>query len=289
MRIIANRRGPVLRQIKKTRFGGNVSDGGLETVGVEIGKLRLILNALRTVAAIALAAAPCAALAYRPFDSTDADVAREGEFELELGPVGRLREGSKKFSVDPAMVANLGISGEREIVAQGQRQTAQDAEPGEPRTSFVDTGLFVKQVLREGTLQDRTGPSVATEYGFLLPEVHGQSGTGFSVAGIVSQRSDAATVHLNSAFSITREHHPDLFLGAILEGPYAWTVRPVGEVFAEQEATQPRTTSRLAGAIWRANEDLSLDLGFREARSGGETVREVRVGFTWGFPWRKER
>ncbi len=27
------------------------------------------------------------ALAYRPFDSTDADVAGPGEFELELGPV----------------------------------------------------------------------------------------------------------------------------------------------------------------------------------------------------------
>ena len=35
------------------------------------------------------------ALALRPYDSTDADVAKQGEFELELGPVGRRREARK--------------------------------------------------------------------------------------------------------------------------------------------------------------------------------------------------
>lgn len=33
-----------------------------------------------------------AAFAYRPFDGTDADVAKEGEFELELGPVHYFRQ-----------------------------------------------------------------------------------------------------------------------------------------------------------------------------------------------------
>jgi len=35
------------------------------------------------------------ALALLPYDSTDADVAKQGEFELELGPVGRRREARK--------------------------------------------------------------------------------------------------------------------------------------------------------------------------------------------------
>jgi hypothetical protein len=40
----------------------------------------------RLTVALVLAALSGSALAYRPFDSTDADVARPGEFELELGP-----------------------------------------------------------------------------------------------------------------------------------------------------------------------------------------------------------
>jgi len=182
-------------------------------------------SALRILGAVALTLATDAALAYRPFDSTDAAVVDAGEFELELGPLGWIREGPEKFRVAPAVVANFGFSGDRELVLQGQRQIALQEVPGEQRTEIVDTGLFVKQMLREGVLQEKPGPSVATEYGLLLPTVNGEPGTGFSVAGIASQRSDAGTIHLNSAFSWTRSHEPDLFLGVILEGPYSWAVR----------------------------------------------------------------
>jgi hypothetical protein len=228
------------------------------------------------------------ALAYRPFDSTDADVAHAGEFELELGPVGRLREGSKRFLVAPAVIANIGFSGDRELVIQGQREVAIDAEPGESRSSLVENGAFIKQVLRRGVLQDEAGPSVATEYGVLLPSVHGQHGTGLSLAGIVSQRWEAATVHLNAALAWTREHEPDLFLGAILEGPYSWPVRPVAEVFTEQARESARITSGVIGAIWRARDGLSFDVGLRSAQAGGEAIRELRLGLTWAFSWKKE-
>src|SRR5216684_5835781 len=104
------------------------------------------------------------ALALRPYDSTDADVAKAGEFELELGPVGRLREGSKRFLVAPAVIANIGFSRDRELVIQGQREVALDRAAGEPHSTLVDNGAFIKQVLRRGVLQDESGPSVATEY-----------------------------------------------------------------------------------------------------------------------------
>ena len=237
-------------------------------------------------ATLILATASDAALAYRPFDSTDADVVEPGKFEIELGPVGRLREGPKRFTVAPAVVANYGFSDERELVLQGRRETALDREPGEPRNAITDTGLFVKQVLRQGALQQRPGPSVATEYGFLLPTVNGEHGTGFSVAGIVSQRFEAGTIHLNSALAWTRSHEPDLFLGVILEGPYSWTVRPVAEVFSEETRGSPRTDSMLLGAIWRAKEDLSLDFGVREARAGDVAIHELRAGLTWSFSTR---
>ena len=50
------------------------------------------------------------ALAYRPFDGTDADVAEYGDFELELGPTQYYREDGRNFLVAPATVLNLGIA-----------------------------------------------------------------------------------------------------------------------------------------------------------------------------------
>ncbi|HMH19589.1 MAG TPA: hypothetical protein VK572_15740 [Burkholderiales bacterium] len=256
--------------------------------GIRKGTARVAAAALRILGALFLTLATDAALAYRPFDSTDADVAEPGVFELELGPLGRIREGPEKFRVAPAVVANFGLSGERELVLQGQRQTALQEVPGEPRTSIVDTGLFVKQVLRDGVLQDKPGPSVATEVGLLLPTVNGESGAGFSAAGIVSQRSDAGTIHLNSSFAWTRSHEPDLFVGVILEGPYSWEVRPVAEVSGEKISGIARTESVLVGAIWKLRQDLSFDFGIREARAGSEAIHEIRAGLTWSFSSNKE-
>ena len=238
---------------------------------------------LIALAGLALVFVSGPAFALRPYDSTDADVAKQGEFELELGPVGRRREGSKRIEVVPAVIGNFGLEGDRELVIQGQREVALDREPGEPRSAIVDNGVFIKQVLRKGALQDASGPSVATEYGLLLPSVHGERGTGLSVAGIVSQRTEAFSMHLNAALAWTREHEPDLFLGAILEGPYSWVVRPVAEVFGEQASGASRISSQLVGAIWRARDGLTLDVGIRRARDGNETIRELRVGLTWTF------
>src|SRR3954462_10431577 len=90
------------------------------------------------------------ALAYRPFDSPDADVAKTGEAEIELGPLQWLREGGKRFLHAPAFIANLGLAHDRELVIEGRQGVALDHEPGEPRSALVDDGVFVKQVLRRG-------------------------------------------------------------------------------------------------------------------------------------------
>src|SRR5919201_1400634 len=242
---------------------------------------------MRAVALLALVYASTA-LAYRPFDGTDADVAKAGEVEIELGPVQWRREGGKRFLQAPAAIANIGLSHDHELVIEGRHEIAIDRQPGEPRSALVDTGAFIKQVLRKGVLQDETGPSVATEYGLLLPEVNGAHGTGLSLAGIVSQRWQAATIHLNAVLARTREHEPDLFLGTILEGSIAWRVRPVAEVFAERPRDGPRTNPLLVGAIWRVREALSFDAGLRSAQVAGEAVHELRLGLTWAFSHRRE-
>src|SRR5215467_1601075 len=234
------------------------------------------------VALLLLVMAP-GALAYRPFDSTDASVAEAGKLELELGPLGYLVEGHEHFLVIPALIANLGLSRRWELVLEGRHVLLVTDGQGEPRSRLVDTGLFVKGVLREGTLQDGVGPSVAVEAGVLLPTVNGESGAGASVAAIVSQRWSSMTVHVNGAAARTRAGRLDLFAGVILEGPYRWAVRPVAEIFVEREFDTSFAVSGLVGAIWRTREDLSLDIGICAARANGEFAGEFRAGLTWAF------
>lgn len=221
------------------------------------------------------------AFAYRPFDSTDADVAAQGEFELEVG-LGSLREESNKSWIAPAVVANFGLAQERELVIEGRFQNVREPLPDVPRTNLVDTGIFIKQILKDGVLQDKPGISAAMEYGVLLPEVHGEHQAGLSWAGIISQRWPMATIHLNAAVAYNREHHPEAFIGAIIEGPYEWTVRPAIELFTEQASGSPRVVSRLIGFIWRSKEQLSFDVGIRSA-SGEQHINEFRAGLTWVF------
>jgi hypothetical protein len=223
------------------------------------------------------------AWAYRPFDGTDAAVAAPGELEIELQPAGRLRESGTTTLVAPATVLNFGLSEGWEAVFEGQGQTP--LSPSGP-TSLTAAGAFLKHVLQPGSLQDKTGPSIATEFGVLLPDSTGNSGVGASLAGIVSRRWDWGTIHLNGEVALTREHHPDVFLGGIVEGPSRWTVRPVAEFFYEKEFGQFETVSALIGLIWRVRENLSFDVGVRHAIANGHPVNEIRAGLTFGFPLR---
>jgi len=231
--------------------------------------------------ASSLAAWPGPAVAYRPFDGTDAAVAAPGEVEIELQPAAPLRDETGTTLIAPATVFNYGFSEGWEAVLEGLGQTP--LSPSGP-TSLAAAGAFLKDVLRPGSLQDKTGPSVATEFGVLLPDSTGRSGVGASVAGIVSQRWDWGTIHLNAETALTREHHADLFLGAIIEGPSKWSVRPVAEFFVERAFGQFNTVSALVGFIWQVRDNLSFDVGLRHALTNGHPVNEVRAGLTFGFP-----
>jgi hypothetical protein len=233
------------------------------------------------VLALCLATTSGPAWAYRPFDGTDAAVAAPGEMEIELQPAGRLHQVGNTSLVAPATVINYGLSEGWEAVLAGQGETA--LSPSGP-TSLTSAGAFLKHVLQPGSLQDKTGPSIATEFGMLLPDSTGSSGVGASLAGIVSQRWDWGTIHLNAATALTRDHHGDLFLGGIIEGPSKWSIRPVAEFFYENEFGKSETISGLIGLIWRVRDNLSFDVGLRRALTNGHQVNEVRAGLTFGLP-----
>src|SRR5215510_15037089 len=192
---------------------------------------------------LSLAAGLGPASAYRPFDGTDAAVADKGTLEIEMQPAGLFKDASgtsliKDASgtslIAPATRFNYGFIENWEAVLEGQVETP--LSPSGP-SSLRAAGAFLKGVLREGSLQDKAGPSVATEFGVLLPDSRGDSQFGASLAGVVSQRWDWGTIHLNLGTALTRDHHGDVFLGAIIEGPSKWKVRPVAEVFYEEEFT----------------------------------------------------
>lgn len=231
---------------------------------------------------VAMAAKP--ALAFRPFDGTDAAVADPGKMEIELQPAGTLHDDSGTTLIAPATRFNYGVTEGWEAVLEGLIETP--LSPTGP-SSLSAAGAFLKGVVRPGSLQDKAGPSVATEFGVLLPDSIGDTTYGASWAWIVSQRWDWGTVSLNAATTLTREHHGDIFLGSIIEGPAKWTVRPVAEIFYEKEFGQFETVSGLVGLIWQVNEDLAVDVGVRHAITNNRPVDELRAGVTFGFPvWR---
>jgi hypothetical protein len=221
------------------------------------------------------------AAAYRPFDGTDAAVAEKGKMEIELQPAGVLKQFSGTSLIAPAARFNYGMTETWEAVLEGQLETP--LSPSGPST-WTAGGAFLKGVLREGSLQDKSGVSVATEFGFLLPDSRGDSRLGASVAGIVSQKWDWGAIHLNMQAALSRDHRADIFVGTIIEGPVKWTVRPVAEVFYEKEFGKVETVSGLAGLIWQVREDLSFDLGVRHAVTNGHGLNEVRAGLTFAFP-----
>lgn len=233
-----------------------------------------------TIVVVAMCAGDQRALAYRPFDGTDAGVTPLNEVEIELQPVGWLRTGPQSSLVAPGVVFNYGFADRWEAVLQTEMLSPIS---GGGELSMATTGAFLKYVIQPGVIQGQSGISIATEFGPLLPGVNADPGTGFSWAGIVSQRWDWGTAHFNVETNLTRDHQAEAFLDVILEGPISWKVRPVLETYYDKVWTESETRSVLVGAIWQVDDDLAVDAAFRYATENGHPVNEIRAGLTFAF------
>jgi hypothetical protein len=221
---------------------------------------------------------PCAALAYRPFDSTDAAVADKGEIEIEASPVSFRHDDGGPSWIAPAARFNYGFAEDWEAVLEGQLQHSRTG-PG----TLVDNALSLKTVLREGSLQDKSGLSLGAEFSALLPGINDESGAGLGVTGIASERWEWGSVHINLGAARSREGHGEIFFGAIVEGPGSWVVRPAGEFTYEREFGNHETYSFLAGLIWQVRDKLAFDLGVRQARVNARPQTEIRTGLSFAF------
>lgn len=232
------------------------------------------VSALAPAAILACWCAP--AEAYRPFDGTDAAVAGTGEMEIELGPVEYLRDGADRTLLAPDVRINYGFTPGWEASLEGD--VAHGLTTGTPVVSVIESEALLKGVLREGSLQEKSGPSIAAEFGLLLPGINDEHGTGAILTGIASHRWDWATVHLNAQIALTREQHADYFLDTIIEGPQDWVVRPVSELFYERDVSLFQTRSALVGAIWQVQDNIAVDFAVRGARVNDHTAGEIRAG-----------
>ena len=248
-----------------------------------VPKLRLRERVRRRVAA-GLVGGICAAgwavpaAAYRPFDGTDAAVADVGEVEIEFQPLGAAHAGGTTKGLTDAIL-NYGFADRWELVLQ----TTPQVPPEGFGPISVSNAALLKYVVQPGVLQEKPGPSIATEFGALLPEFGG-SGIGASWTGIVSQRWDWGTVHFNLAGNLTPDQHAEVFVDTIIEGPNKWKVRPVAEFYFDNVFNEVQTYSALVGAIWQVNDKLSFDVAARYALVDGRPVSEFRAGLTFGFP-----
>jgi hypothetical protein len=221
---------------------------------------------------------PRSAYALRPFDSTDAAVVDRAKCEVELGPVGYFTAVDGRFLVAPMAVLNFGLTSRVELVVEG---TTVWSLSGSSSSGLRDNAVALKAVLREGSLQGKSGLSIGLEATTLLPFGLDESGVGQEVAGLVSRRWQYGTVHLNATIGTRRSHDRMGAAGLIGEGPEHWKVRPVAEVLVER--SDSRTASVLAGAIWQPSEDVSVDAGFRRVRVNDFTGNEFRMGMTFSF------
>src|SRR5262249_58357656 len=124
--------------------------------------------------------------------------------------VGVSKDASGTPLIAPATRLNYGFAKNWEAVLEGQIQTP--LSPSGP-SSLQAAAFSLKTVLREGSLQDKTGPSIATEFGVLLPNSRGNSGFGASLAGIVSQRWGWGAINLHRVASLTWVTQHRRFLG----------------------------------------------------------------------------
>ena len=187
------------------------------------------------------------AFAYRPFDGTDAAVAEPGELEVELQPAGPRQEQGKDTLIAPWSVLNFGLNDGWEAVFEGRGETP--LSPSGP-TELIAAGAFLKHVVVPGSLQDKSGPSVATEFGVLLPGINDEPGVGASWLGIVSQRgSGRSRLRAGDLVHAVVEHDHDEVFGCLR-----------GDCNQRAQVHQHRT-----GAV--ADDDFSLRLRQSDAQA----------------------
>ena len=244
-----------------------------------VGNARTLLVA--TMCALACVA-PRPALAFRPFDGTDARVAEPHLFELEMSPLSYARMGSERSLIAPELSLNYGTGSGFEFSLEAASVMLMHPDPEGDSPRVEGAAFEFKKVLRRGVLQKRKGPSLATEESVVLPS-RGQSHAGFGGSLIVSQPLPFAStmLHFTAELAQTPERQTGRFASVILDGPEAWPVRPVGELSWDRAGDESGIRGLLVGLVWQTRQGLTMDAAVKLLDGGEVNGLELRTGFTW--------
>ena len=231
------------------------------------------------VAALSTALISGSAQAYRPFEQTDAEVAKRHIIEVELGPAEFIGVGSDYALRAPNLTINYGFARGRELGLEGANHVALNRTPGEPRAQFEDVVIALKQVLRRGSLQDESGPSIAMENEILFP-ARGEKHLGAAAGLIVSAESRRGAAHFNIAGERLPEGRNAVSAGLIFEASDKFGIAPAIELKVDAVDGGLPAYSAILGLIYVPGQKTEYDLALRFARSGDEKIFEIRAGLT---------
>lgn len=237
--------------------------------------------ALYLALVIGLLFLPTGVKAYRPFESTDADVEDPHQLEIELGVFTHEKTGDNDIFRSPDLVANYGFARNWEVVAEGALE--QDLEDN---LQLSDPGLFLKGILRSGVLQGGRGPRMAVEAGILLPSTRASEDTpGGEGILIGSMAVNPVIIHLNLGGGVTRGKQRAFALwGVIGELPVNDDLTVAMEFNGESVEGNRPENSVLLGLLWQTpGTDAVIDLGVRHGLSAAAPDWMATVGVTFGM------
>jgi hypothetical protein len=214
--------------------------------------------ALRIALGAALSLGPCAARAFPPYRSTDAETAGTGELEVRLG-VGRLeRESSDNEYTTPLARVNLGLRPDLEAIAEFEHPTGDG--------SADEAALGFKWVARAGALR------VGIETLALPPMSARHSGMGVESQAVATLRRGALRLHVNAGgFHDSRPVGDERgWRGSVLAERQRGRARLGIELFGRKARSEPLRAQLGSGII--------LQLGSFDVRAG------VHVGLTSETP-----
>ena len=182
----------------------------------------------------------------------------------------------------PSLIYNYGLTDTWEVIAEFDIQIYKEGD--DDNRELKDPAIFLKGVLQEGFLQDKEGPSIAAEFGVLLPStVNGEHTTGLEAIGIYSGKISDFVYHLNFGGELDRKDFKlNGIWGAILEYPLDDKFRVVGEINGTFQSRGLPSNSGLIGFIWELGE-IDLDFGIRRGFSSTASDWELTTGITLFF------
>jgi hypothetical protein len=237
---------------------------------------------------IAALSAPTEASAYL-IDLNDARVVDPGSIELEIQPIGyyQLLIGEEERQIiAPSLSIYLGIAEGWDLFVFSRGYGLLEPAPDQGAYRIADQMIGMRTMLVRGSYSDAgmEGPSLTLQFGVLIPGIYADDGFGSNIALLFAQSWDALTIHLNAWLTLRRDRFFEGFFSAMIEGPYAWAVRPVFEVWLDVIEGGDPTISALLGAVLPIGEDFALEAG---VRMGGWTSwldLEIRTAFCWRWP-----